>query len=311
MKENELIELIIYIADNDYICNNFTIYLDNYINFNQLFKFSSSYIFRQIMQLFSALFYIECNTFTNPIHQSKEIHTRLDRRYFTLSKYQFFDFISKILIQLTYKHFNYQKNHIDEIYNITLKKLTNFKRPLNIVKTLIGCKVNELFVKLSQFPYMLENIFAFIPFESLFVIGFNLLKNDLVNSFQQGLQKGKLVGNYIPRNKYFNSSFIQIRYFRSIKKLFKSFNITLSNNNPIYYFTINFLDDNDLEILSKACAPVKKTSKHTVSKAWTYKYHIDLRHRINLERKKRRQKKRRHMKILKKWKGFVIRLMCN
>ena len=150
---------------------------------------------------------------------------------------------------------------------------------------------------------------SYIPFESLFVLGFNLLKNSFESSFDVSIQYGKLRGNYIPKNMYYDSTFIEIRHFRSLTQLFKSSNIRLSKNNPILYFTIKYLFHDDLDMLAKACAPVNKTSVLTMSQPWTHECHKQIRREINSGRIKRRHQNRKHMKILKKWKRLAIRLM--
>ena len=171
-----------------------------------------------MMKIFCASICID-EIFIKELDSSEEKAIWLGGYYYKLSNSEFFDFISQILIRFMYDHFRTQFDIIDELYNNILVKINDYKRLFNIVETLIGCKVNKLVAKLSQIPHMLENIFSFIPFESLFVVGFNLLKNDFVNSFQKGKQEEKLVGNFIPCNSYFDSTFVQIRHFRKCSKI--------------------------------------------------------------------------------------------
>lgn len=306
MKSRELITILLPIVDNyTYKWNTFQEFLHSCLEYDQLLQISNSYIFREMMKIFCASICIG-EIYIKELDSSEEKTIWLDGYYYTLSNSEFFDFISQILIRFMYDHFSTQFDIIDELHNNILVKIKDYKRPLNIVETLIGCKVNKLVAKLSQIPHMLENIFSFIPFESLFVVGFNLLKNDFANSFQKGKQEEKLVGNFIPCNSYFDSAFVQIRHFRSVTKLFRSYNISLSKNNPIVYFMIKYMYDDDLEMLSKACAPVQKTSIHTMSQPWTLECHKERRREINSGRMKRRQRTRR---ILKNWKRIVIGLM--
>ena len=306
MKSRELITILLPIVDNyTYKWNTFQEFLHSCLEYDQLLQRSNSYIFREMMKIFCASISID-EIYIKELDSSEEKTIWLGGYYYKLSNSEFFDFISQILIRFMYDHFSTQFDIIDELHNNILIKINDYKRPLNIVETLIGCKVNKLVAKLSQIPHMLENIFSFIPFESLFVVGFNLLKNDFVNSFQKGKQEEKLVCNFIPCNSYFDSAFVQIRHFRSVAKLFRSYNISLSKNNPIIYFMIKYMYHDDLEILSKACAPVQKTSIHTMSQPWTLKCHKQRRREINSGRMKRRQRTRR---ILKNWKRIVIGLM--
>lgn len=306
MRTRILIKILLPIVNNyTYKWNAFQEFLHSCLEYDQLLQRSNSYIFREMMKIFCASICID-EIYIKELDSSEEKNIWLGGYYYTLSNSEFFDFISQILISFMYIHFRAQFNIIDKLHSNILVKIKNYKRPLNIVETLIGNKVNKLVAKLSQIPHMLENIFSFIPFESLFVIGFNLLKNDFVNSFHKGKQEEKLVSNFIPCNSYFDSGFVQIRHFRSVAKLFSSYNISLSKNNPIIYFIIKYMYDDDLEILSKACAPVQKTSILTMSEPWTRKCHKKMKRKINSGRIKRRQRTRR---ILKNWKRIVISLM--
>ena len=313
MKSRNLIAILLPIVDNyTYKWNTFQEFLHSCLEYDQLFQISNSYIFREMMKIFCASICID-EIYIKELDSSEEKTIWLDGYYYTLSNSEFFDFISQILIRFMYDHFSNQFDFIDELQNNILIKIKDYKRPLNIVETLIGNKVNKLVTKLSQIPHMLENIFSFIPFESLFVIGFNLLKNDFANSFQKGKQEEMLVGNFIPPNIHYNIGWkkIQIRHFRSVIKLFRSCNISLTKNNSIVYIMIQYMYHDDLENISKACAPVQKTSILTMSQTWDFECHKEMRRKINSGRMNRRQRNRKHMKILKKWKQFVIRLMHN
>lgn len=69
-------------------------------------------------------------------------------------------------------------------------------------------------------------------------------------------------------------------------------------NNLIVY--IKYMYVHNLDMLSKVCAPVQKTSILTMSQTWNFECHEKRRRQINSGRIKCRQQKRRGIKILKK-----------
>ena len=162
MKSHNLIKMLLSTIDRYiYKWNTFQVFLHSCLEYDQLLQRSNSSIFRQMMKLFCASIYID-EIYIKELDSSEKKNIWLNGYCYTLYNSEFFDFISQILISFMYNHFNNQFDIIDELQNNILIKIKDYKRPLNIVETLIGNKVNKLVAKLSKIPYILENIFEFL-----------------------------------------------------------------------------------------------------------------------------------------------------